>query len=60
MTTAATVASLFPLALGLWAGAELQRPLAVATIGGLVLSTFVSLLALPALACLFPPTASKK
>jgi len=51
MTTAATLAGLIPLALGFGAGSELQRPLAVATIGGLVLSTFVTLLALPALAC---------
>ncbi len=50
MTTAATIAGLLPLALGLGAGAELQRPLAVATIGGLILSTSVTLLAMPALA----------
>ena len=36
MTTAATLAGLAPLALGIGAGAELQRPLAVAVIGGLV------------------------
>ena len=51
MTTAATVVGLVPLALGFGAGAELQRPLAIATIGGLVLSTVVTLLAIPALAC---------
>ncbi len=50
MTTAATIAGLLPLALGLGAGAELQRPLAVATIGGLLLSTVVTLLLLPSLA----------
>ena len=50
MTTAATLAGLLPLALGLGAGSELQRPLALATIGGLALSTVVTLLALPALA----------
>ncbi len=43
MTTAATLAGLVPLALGLGAGSELQRPLAVATIGGLLLSTLVTL-----------------
>ena len=49
MTTLATVAGLTPLALGLGAGAEIQRPLAVAVIGGLVVSTTVSLVVLPSL-----------
>ena len=52
MTTAAAIAGLLPLAFALGAGSELQRPLAVATIGGLVLSTLVTLFALPALAAL--------
>jgi Cu/Ag efflux pump CusA len=47
MTTIATLAGLTPLALGWGAGAEVQRPLAVAVIGGLALSTAVTLLALP-------------
>ena len=55
MTTSATVVGLVPLALGFGAGAELQRPLAVATIGGLSLSTLVTLFALPALACAIMP-----
>jgi CzcA family heavy metal efflux pump len=49
MTTLATVAGLAPLALGIGSGAELQRPLATAVIGGLVISTLVSLIILPAL-----------
>jgi CzcA family heavy metal efflux pump len=53
MTTLATIAGLLPLALGIGAGAEIQRPLAVAVIGGLVVSTAVSLLVLPSLASLF-------
>ena len=47
MTTLCTLFGLLPLALGFGAGAELQRPLALAVIGGLSLSTFVTLLLVP-------------
>ncbi len=47
MTTIATLAGLLPLALGLGSGADLQRPLAVAVIGGLVTSTIATLGLLP-------------
>jgi multidrug efflux pump subunit AcrB len=50
MTTLATPAGLAPLALGIGAGAELQRPLALAVIGGLSLSSLLSSLALPSIA----------
>ncbi len=50
MTTLCTIFGLLPLAVGLGAGAELQRPLAIAVIGGLTLSTFVTLLVLPIIA----------
>jgi HAE1 family hydrophobic/amphiphilic exporter-1 len=49
MTTLATLFGLLPLALGLGAGAELQKPLALAVIGGLLLSTFITLLVMPVL-----------
>jgi CzcA family heavy metal efflux pump len=49
MTTFCTLFGLLPLALGLGAGAEQQRPLALAVIGGLALSTPVTLLAVPGL-----------
>src|SRR3989441_1552898 len=39
MTTLCTLFGLLPLALGIGAGSELQRPLALAVIGGLALST---------------------
>ena len=48
MTTLCTLFGLFPLALGLGAGAELQKPLALAVIGGLTLSTLVTLYLMPA------------
>jgi multidrug efflux pump subunit AcrB len=47
MTTLCTMVGLVPLALGLGSGAELQRPLAIAVIGGLAVSTAVTLLVLP-------------
>jgi multidrug efflux pump subunit AcrB len=50
MTTIATLAGLFPLALGIGAGAELQRPLAIAVIGGLLTATVATLGLLPAFA----------
>ena len=49
MTTLCTLFGLLPLALGLGSGAELQRPLAVAVMGGLALSTFITLLVMPVL-----------
>ncbi len=48
MTTLCTLFGLLPLALGLGPGAELQRPLALAVIGGLSLSTLVTLYLVPA------------
>jgi multidrug efflux pump subunit AcrB len=48
MTTLCTLTGLVPLGLGFGAGAELQRPLAVAVIGGLCFSTAATLLLLPA------------
>jgi multidrug efflux pump subunit AcrB len=50
MTTLATLAGLLPLAFGIGAGAGLQRPLAIAVIGGLVTSTSATLGILPPLA----------
>jgi multidrug efflux pump subunit AcrB len=55
MTTLATLAGLAPLAAGIGAGAAQQRPLAVAVIGGLVLSTAITVLILPGLAALTMP-----
>jgi CzcA family heavy metal efflux pump len=49
MTTLATLFGLLPLALGIGAGAALQKPLALAVIGGLLLSTFITLLVMPVL-----------
>ncbi len=47
MTTLCTLFGLLPLALGLGAGSELQKPLALAVIGGLTLSTPITLFVVP-------------
>ena len=47
MTTLCTLFGLLPLAFGAGAGAELQQPLALAVIGGLSLSTIVTLYLVP-------------
>jgi len=49
MTTLCTLFGLFPLALGLGAGSEMQKPLALAVIGGLALSTPITLFLVPTL-----------
>ncbi|MDB4898847.1 MAG: acriflavin resistance protein [Gemmatimonadetes bacterium] len=47
MTTLCTLFGLLPLALGLGAGSAMQRPLALAVIGGLALSTPITLFLVP-------------
>jgi HAE1 family hydrophobic/amphiphilic exporter-1 len=49
MTTATTVLGLLPVALGLGEGGELQAPLARSVLGGLLLSTLVTLVLIPTL-----------
>ena len=48
MTTMATMMAAIPPALALGPGAETRGPMAVAIIGGLVISTMLSLLVVPA------------
>jgi HAE1 family hydrophobic/amphiphilic exporter-1 len=48
MTTATTVLGLLPMAIGLGAGSELRSPMALTVIGGLITSTALTLLILPA------------
>jgi len=49
MTTATTVLGLLPMALGLGDGAEIRTPMAIAVISGLIASTLLTLLIIPAL-----------
>jgi cobalt-zinc-cadmium resistance protein CzcA len=48
MTAAVASLGFLPMALSSSAGAEVQRPLATVVIGGIVTSTFLTLLVLPA------------
>jgi HAE1 family hydrophobic/amphiphilic exporter-1 len=47
MTTFAMIFGMLPLALAIGAGAEMRAPLARAVIGGLITSTFLTLLVVP-------------
>ena len=47
ITTMTTVLGLLPLSLGLGEGAEVQRPLAITVIGGLLSSTLLTLVVVP-------------
>ncbi|CAN5362944.1 efflux RND transporter permease subunit [soil metagenome] len=49
MTTGATIAGMLPLAFAFGAGSELQKPLAIAVLAGLLFSTLASLFVLPSL-----------
>jgi HAE1 family hydrophobic/amphiphilic exporter-1 len=53
MTSLATMLGLVPMALGIGEGAELQAPLARVVIGGLLASTLVTLVLVPAVYTLF-------
>jgi CzcA family heavy metal efflux pump len=47
MTTFATIGGLLPLALGIGTGAAMERPLAIAVVGGLCTATFFTLILIP-------------
>lgn len=53
MTTLTTVLGLVPLALGIGEGAETQAPMATVVIGGLLLSTLLTLVFIPVLYTIF-------
>jgi HAE1 family hydrophobic/amphiphilic exporter-1 len=49
MSSITTIVGLFPLALGLGEGAELRQPMAIAVMGGLTSSTFLTLIVIPSI-----------
>ena len=53
MTTSTTVLGLLPMALGLGEGAEIRAPMAITVIGGLILSTMLTLIIIPVVYTVF-------
>ena len=47
MTAFSTIAGIMPIAIGFGAGAESRRPMGVAVVGGMITSTFLTLLIIP-------------
>ncbi len=55
MTSLTTISALMPLALGLGEGSEAQAPMARAVVGGLISSTFITLVVIPVVYTLLHP-----
>ena len=47
LPTSTTILGLLPLAIGLGAGAELRRPLAITVVGGMLVATVLTLSVIP-------------
>ncbi|MFS0644616.1 efflux RND transporter permease subunit [Siminovitchia sp. 179-K 8D1 HS] len=59
MTALTTILGLVPLALGIGEGTEMNQPMGVAVIGGLISSTFLTLFVIPVVYSLFDPETRK-
>ncbi len=59
MTTMTTALALIPLAIGVGEGAEAQAPLATVVIGGLILSTLLTLVLIPVVYVVFDKISNK-
>jgi hydrophobe/amphiphile efflux-1 (HAE1) family protein len=53
MTSVSTIAGILPIAIGFGVGAESRRPMGVAAVGGMITSTFLTLLVVPVVYTLF-------
>lgn len=60
MTALTTILGLLPLALGLGEGSELNQPMGIAVIGGLISSTFLTLYIVPIIYSLFDRETRRK
>ncbi|MCB9799972.1 MAG: efflux RND transporter permease subunit [Candidatus Omnitrophica bacterium] len=59
MSSLTTIVGLIPLALGLGDGAELRSPMAIAVMGGLISSTFLTLVVIPSIYILVTRTTER-
>ncbi len=59
MTTFAMVLGMMPIAIGIGEGAETRSPMAIATIGGLLTSLFLTLVVVPVVYDLFDEARSR-
>ena len=53
MTAFSTIAGILPIAIGFGAGAESRRPMGVAVVGGMLTSTFLTLVIIPVVYTVF-------
>ena len=53
MTSATTVLGMVPMAMGIGEGSELWQPMGIAIVGGLTVSTLVTLVIIPVMYCVF-------
>ena len=59
MTAFSTIAGILPIAIGFGAGAESRRPMGVAIVGGMLTSTFLTLLVIPVVYVVFSELATR-
>jgi multidrug efflux pump subunit AcrB len=59
MTAFSTIAGILPIAIGFGAGAESRRPMGVAIVGGMLTSTFLTLIIIPVVYTFFSDIADK-
>ena len=60
MTSLTTILGMLPMALGIGEGSEMWQPMGIAVIGGLTFSTFLTILATPAIYSLFIGAGDKR
>lgn len=56
MTTCTTILGMIPMAIGTGQGSEMWRPMGISVIGGLTVSTILTLILVPVLYCVFAGT----